>query len=170
MGSSYFDYIIIAAFALSFIALVVAVILFIHYNIPAVIKDLRVNMEKKQVEKIRSKSFASTQRSSAANVFEELEANAKPRRATTRRLRTNTTDDLNASAGKDPTTDKMGQAPFSQTPAANAAGANNAAVLPPADINASANPGTTVLQRAPESDDFVIDKNIVFVSTNALLQ
>ena len=64
----------------------------------------------------------------------------------------------------------MGQAPFSQTPAANAAGANNAAVLPPADINASANPGTTVLQRAPESDDFVIDKNIVFVSTNALLQ
>lgn len=165
MGASYLDYIIIAAFALSFIALVVAIVLFIHYNIPAVIKDLRGNMEQKQVESIRSKSSAASQRSSAANVFEELEANAKPRRANTRRLKTNTTGKLDPTTGKDPTTDKMGRNPFRQS--AEAAGrVRNAGGAPPA----GANPGTTVLKKAPVSGDFVIDKNIVFVSTTTLLQ
>lgn len=147
-----FDYIMIAAFALSGISLVVSVVLFFNFGIPGVIKDMRGTLEKKQIEEIRTKNTGAAQRSSAVNVFEELQQQARPRRADTKRIKVGATTTGNLVSERLQT----GGAPPEP---------EGTQLLPDND------PGTVVLtQTGADSKEFTVEKRLIFVSTSDILR
>lgn len=134
MNVNYYDIIIIASLVLCCIFLILSVVLFFKFRIPAVVRNLRGTLEQKQIEKIRDKSSDGANRRGSVNVFEELEQRAKPRINNTQRIKLQTTTDS----------------------------------LKDKDEAA----GTTVLTKPAKAinKDFIIEKNIIFVSTNEILK
>lgn len=85
MSSIYFS-LTIVSFVLATIFLITSVVLFFAFKIPSVVKDTRGSLEQKQIEEIRIKNSNAAKRSSAINVFEELESKAKVKINTTHRV------------------------------------------------------------------------------------
>ena len=120
--------------------LITSVVIFFRFRIPSLYKELRGGLQEKEIEELRLKKSASVRQRGKENVFEELEKKAVTRRGNTGRLNMMTTGSL---AGK--------KSAASQ-------------VVEPIQ-------GTAVLQNAAKSanQNFIIEKNIMFVSTNEVL-
>ena len=186
--TEYIDIIIYAAFILSGLALIAAVILFFTLNIPGVIRDMRGSLEKRHIEEIRSKNTTAAQRSSAVNVFEEMQQKASQTgRGFSRRSRTGATTStggFGATTGSpttgSPTTDSpipVTGSPIVDAPAAPAGydPAPAPAVVEPLEAPISApdeDEGTVVLKQSSSeaSSGFVIIKKLVFVSNQDILE
>lgn len=87
MADIYLELIEYIFLGLSAVFLILSVFLFFKLSIPSVIKELRGTVGQKQINQIRDKSSEAAKRSSAMNVFEELEKKAKPRTANTKRIK-----------------------------------------------------------------------------------
>lgn len=113
--------------------LIATIVMFFGFNIPALRKDMNGLLEQKQIEEIRRNSNASTNQRGKINVFEELEKNAKFKKANTYN-----------------TSDKLAAVPLAQS---------------------NSNIGTSILNNPVESvnPNFIIEKNIMFVSTNEVM-
>ena len=120
--------------------LITSVAMFFGFQIPALYKEVNGGLQQRQIEEIRLKNSSAARQRGKVNVFEELERKAGDRRSNTGSLNILTTGSL---AARD----------------------NRAARVVESD------PGTAVLQNAAKSvnPDFIIEKNIIFVSTNEVL-
>lgn len=120
-------------------ALIASVAMFFGFRIPELYKELNGNLQQKQIEEIRNKSLSMFRQRGKINVFEELEKKAKVKRNDTASLNIGTSARL----------DLVGNTQRKRTP----------------------NPGTTVLSGKVSAvdTDFVIVKNIMFVSTADVL-
>lgn len=133
MADIYIELIEYIFLALSVIFLILSVILFFKLRIPSVIRELKGTAGQKQMSQIRDKSIENARRSSAVQVFKELENQSKTKNTSTRRLKkTDSITTVTAEATAEPA-------------------------------------GTTVLKKTADKD-FVIEKNLVFVSTNDVLR
>jgi hypothetical protein len=133
----------IVSYILAGLLLVTTAILFFKLNIPAVIRDKGGSLEQKQIEEIRAKSMGAAQHRGKVNVFEELEKRAKPRSSDTSSLKVGTTGESALGFG----------------------------TVRPRKVETVAETGTTLLPQAAKAanPDFVIEKNIVFVSTSEVI-
>ena len=139
--SEVYLYLTIISYILSGALLITSIILFFKLNIPAVVKDSGGALEQKQIEEIRAKNMGAAHQRGKVNVFEELEKRAKPRRGNTSSLKMGTT------AGD---AEQSGRVKARQV---------------------VTNSDTTILQKSPKTmtPDFIIEKDIVFVSTSEVI-
>ena len=121
------------------IFLVVSIAMFFGFNVPNLFKESSGSLEQSQIEEIRSNS-AIAKRKGKVNVFEDLEKRAKVKKSNTH--------SLNAGGN---TSQDIARAPQ------------------PAIV--SSEEGTSVLNKKIQkvNPNFVIEKNIVFVSTTEVL-
>lgn len=141
--------------------LVTAIILFFKFKIPVLWKEVNGTLEREQIEEIRSKNSNATQQKNKVNVFEELEKHAKVKKNNTHSLNVGTTNSLRLekSIGQEEATSILDNA----NPEGEAT-----TVLDNASLGSDA---TTLLENANQSSDidFVIEKNVVYVSTSEVI-
>ena len=168
------DIIIYTAFILCGVSLTAAVILFFTLNIPSVIKDMRGSLEKRQIEEIRTKNTSASQRSSAANVFEEMQQKADSEKGYTKRNRVRavtggrSTGSLNTgsiSAEKNPSPPSTARTVPADPPVPQARTVPTSAAV-------EEDAGTVVLKQnhAGSEPEFFVIKKMVFVCSTDVLE
>lgn len=132
-------YIGIAFIVVAALFLVAAIVMFLKFKIPELIKEVNGTLEKARIEEMRSNNSREAKQKGKVNVFEELEKHAKVKKNNTHSLNVGTT------------------ASFGST-----------GVTPKKQVGNDS--GTTVLSGGVSGNsDFVIEKNIMFVSTSEVI-
>ena len=119
--------------------LITSVTMFFKFDVRTLWKDSRGTLQRKQIEEIRSKNSSAAGRKGKVNVFEDLEKNAKLKKGNTQSLKSN------------PANQQMAASSQTQSTGYDS--------------------GTMVLQNSSKAvnPDFIIEKNIMFVSTSEVI-
>lgn len=119
--------------------LITSVTMFFKFDVRTLWKDSRGTLQRKQIEEIRSKNSSAAGRKGKVNVFEDLEKNAKLKKGNTQSLKSN------------PASQQMAASSQTQSTGYDS--------------------GTMVLQNSSKAvnPDFIIEKNIMFVSTSEVI-
>lgn len=143
-------YLGIASAVLAGGSFVTAIILFFKFKIPVLWKEVNGTLEREQIEEIRTKNNHAAQQKNKVNVFEELEKHAKVRKNNTQSLNIGTTNSL----PREEKPDSEGDA---------------TTILDSSGVDSDA---TTLLQNENQqvvNPEFVIEKNVKFVSTSEVI-